>query len=248
MLDRWRPATALLAATCLWAVALLVLALTGLGGRVAPLPDDATGVPELPVVRLAPVKPRLGDATQYGEVGARPLLINNRRPVPVGPVPGEGADNDLDVSLTSVLITPRLQMAILTDNTGGASKRVRQGEAVPGTSWTLVEVQPRSALLEGPGGQRSLELRVYNGLGGAAPTAMTPDAAAPDPGQPAEATPAEIPANAAPIAGTPPPPPAPQQPAETMTQEQQIEAIRRRIEARHAQMRAEAARTADDKR
>ena len=58
-----------------------------------------------------------------------------------------------------------------------------------------------------------------------------------------EATPAEVPANAQAITPTPAP-----QPAETMTQEQQIEAIRRRIEARRAQMRAEAARTADDKR
>jgi general secretion pathway protein N len=246
VLDHARPLTGVLAATCLWAVMLLVLAITGLGGRVAPLPDDPSGVPALPIVQLTPVKARLGASGEYVEVGERPLLIADRRPAAVGPVTGEGTA-EIDVALTSVLITPRLQLAILTDNQGGLARRVRVGDVVPGTSWTLVQLEPRRAVLEGPGGQKTLELRVYNGAGaGQSPAIVNEDAPVPAPGQvemvpdPNAAGPQPLPAVA-----TPAPSPAP---ADNLTQEQQIEAIRRRIEARRAQMRAEAGKQADDKR
>ena len=239
--------TGVLAATCLWAVAVLVLAITGLGGNIALLKDDPSGVDPMPVVKLTPVAPRLGAQGEYNEVGERPLMMADRRPVPVGPVTGEGT-TEIDVALTSVLITPRLQLAILTDNQGGASRRVRVGDQVAGTSWRLVSIAPRSATLEGPGGQRTLELRVFNGAGGEQPTQPVAQEAPPPPGEPEAApdpnaagpqpmpAPVAMPANAAPV------------PADNLTQEQQIEAIRRRIEARRAQMRAEAGKQADDKR
>ena len=242
MLEHWRPLTGVLAATCLWAVMLLVLAITGLGGRVAPLRDDPADVPPLPMVKLTPVTPRLGGSDQYVEVGGRPLLIQDRRPVAVGPVTGEGTA-EIDVALTSVLITPRLQMAILTDNQGGTARRVRVGDVVPGTSWRLVQVAPRSAVLEGPGGQKTLDLRLFNGSSpGQSPVMVAEDAAVSAPEDAADD------AASAPVA-TPVPMPAPAPtPTDAMTQEQQIEAIRRRIEARRAQMRAEAGKQADDKR
>jgi general secretion pathway protein N len=241
MFDHWRPVTAILAGTCLWAVTVLALALAGLGGRVALLPDGGTP-PPIPAVNLQRVEPRLGAPEEYAEVGTRPLLSADRRPAPVGPVAGEGGSNDLDVSLTSVLITPRLQMAIFTDNNGGASRRVRLGDAVEGTSWTLVDVKPRRATLQGPGGERTLELRVYNGVGGAAPTPVATAGGEP------EVPVAQPDPNLAsmPVATAPAPAPASQ--AETLTQEQQIKMIRDRIEARRAQMRAEAARQQGDKR
>lgn len=246
MLDHARPLTGVLAATCLWALVVLALAITGLGGRVALLPDDPAGVPALPVVKLSPVKPRLGASGEYAEVGDRPLLIADRRPVPVGPVAGEGTA-EIDVALTSVLITPRLQLAILTDNQGGLARRVRVGDVVPGTSWTLVQLEPRRAVLEGPGGQKTLELRVFNGIGaGQSPIPVNAEALVPAPGQ-VEVVPDPNAAGPQPMPAVATPAPAPA-PAETLTQEQQIEAIRRRIEARRAQMRAEAGKQADDKR
>ena len=239
--------TGVLAATCLWAVTVLALAIFGLGGRIELLKDDPGDVPPIPVVKLTPVAPRLGQASEYTEVGERPLLIPDRRPVAVGPVTGEGT-TEIDVALTSVLITPRLQLAILTDNQGGASRRVRVGDMVAGTSWRLVSLAPRSATLEGPGGQRTLELRVFNGDGAgqvtqpvvgetAMPQQPNPEGA-PDPNA---AGPQPVPTPA------PNAVPAPA-PADNLTQEQQIEAIRRRIEARRAQMRAEAGKQTDDKR
>ena len=244
MLDHVRPLTGLLAATCLWALALLVLAVAGLGGRVTPLADDPSLVRALPGARLKPVDSRLGAAVEYDEVGSRPLLIADRRPVPVGPVTGEGTA-EIDVALTSVLITPRLQLAILTDNQGGAARRVRVGDQVPGTSWTLVQVEPRRAVLEGPGGQKTLELRVYNGAApGQSPVVMVEEPP-PAPGA-VDGDGNAVGPVAAPVP-MPVPAPAPNA-AETLTQEQQIEAIRRRIEARRAQMRAEAGKQTDDKR
>jgi general secretion pathway protein N len=246
MLEHWRPVTGVLAATCLWAVTVLAMAIFGLGGRIELLKDDPGDVPPIPDVKLTPVAPRLGQASEYTVVGERPLLIDTRRPVPVGPVTGEGT-TEIDVALTSVLITPRLQMAILTDNQGGASRRVRVGDLVAGTSWRLVSVAPRSATLEGPSGQRTLELRVFNGEGAGQVVQPVVAEGAPPPPNP-EGAPDPNAAGPQPV---PPPPanavPAPA-PADNLTPEQQIEAIRRRIEARRAQMRAEAGKQADDKR
>lgn len=244
MRDHARPLTGVLAATCLWAVMVLVLAITGLGGRVALLADDPAGVPALPVVTLTPVTPRLGASGEYLEVGQRPLLVADRRPAPVGPVTGEGTA-EIDVALTSVLITPRLQLAILTDNQGGLARRVRVGDTVPGTSWTLVQLEPRRAVLEGPGGQKTLDLRVFNGAGAVHdPTVVNADVPMPAPGA-VEPVPDPNAAGPQPIPAVAVPAPAP---PDNLTQEQQIEAIRRRIEARRAQMRAEAGKQADDKR
>jgi general secretion pathway protein N len=249
VLDHWRPLTALLAATCLWALVLLVLAFTGLGGRVPPLADNPALARPVPQARLEAVATRLGPATDYTEVGERPLLVPDRRPKAAA-ASGE-ASSDLDVALTSVLITPRLQMAILTDNQGGASRRVKVGDVVPGTSWRLVSVEPRRAVVEGPSGQRVLMLRTYTG-GGTPPGGTPPGAAATTMNPETVPPPAPVPApeGGPAVAEAPAPPGAvpPAAPTDTLTQEQQIEAIRRRIEARRAQMRAEAAKAAGDKR
>ena len=103
--------------------------------------------------------------------------------------------------------------------------------------------------MEGPEGQRELQLRVFDGKGGQPPTPMTM--------RPANSVrPDAAPAPDAKPSLSPPPPvqqpqqvqPAPEQQPNPdlsagtpLSQEQQVEAIRRRIEARRAQMRAEAA-------
>src|SRR5690606_31067313 len=111
-------------------------------------------------------------------------------------------------------------------------------------------------VFDGPGGQRTLELRVFDGVGGEAPTAMsTPPPAAPPQGRPRADEPTngnrpvvvttssqpaptevEVPsqqdAAAAPEA-------EPEQPT-ARTSEDQVEAIRARIEARRARLREQA--------
>jgi len=238
--------TLLMAAACAWALGLLLLSAFGLGGRQGLLAADGVA-PALPEVSLQAPPPRLAAPEAYAEIGQRPLLNFDRRPAAVAIVNGPEGGGELDATLTSVMITSSLKLAIVRKNEAGSVHRVRLGERVEGTGWTLVSLEPRRAVFEGPGGQRALDLRAYNGTGGDAPTAIaTP--------LPASSQPV---ANAGPAvqAPMPSPPPAPgpataqmataaANNAPPMTQEQQVEAIRRRIEARRAQMRQENARAA----
>jgi len=243
--DKLRPATLLLAVLAGWALALLGLGLFGLGGRFPHAEDDAHLAPALPIFTLTKINARLGEQSEYHEVADRPLMMAERRPVAISAA--ADTTTDFDALLTSVLLTPTLQMAILTDNQGGASRRVKVGETVQGTAWRLVQLNPRQAIFEGPAGQRVMDLRVYSGVGGvpATPLAANP-APTTDDGSPPPPVPATAPAIAGnqaravnpqspPIVGLPPAPDS----AQPMTQEQQIDAIRKRIEARRAQARAE---------
>jgi general secretion pathway protein N len=241
--DALRPVTLLLGGAALWALCLLVLALGGLGTRFS-APELEGPAPALPNVSLTPTRSRLGAWEYYAEVGSRPLMNEGRKPVAVTALATDAGNGELDVTLTSVLFTSRLQLAMLTDNKDNSSKRVKLGDVVEGTNWRLVSLEPRQAVLDGPSGQRVLPLRTFDGASGEAPT---PVANTDQPGQGAAASPAPP---SPPPARSPPPPPVAQNASPAaqvsrpdpnqMTQEQQVEAIRARIEARRAQMRAEA--------
>ena len=261
------PRTWLLAAIAGWAVLLWLLAMLGMGAVIARLPDDPELLARLPQPRAAGPE-RIGPLAQYAEVGTRPLFSEDRRPQPfvIQQQGGEEEAPAFDFELTSVLITPQVRLAIIQPSGGGESIRMKLGEAPDAAhGWRLVSVAPRSAVFEGPQGQKSLELRTFDGQGGESPTVVRDADAAPvaipveppparaiAPGGARQATaPASAPAPA-------PPPPAPQRnaatpatkPAQTgsdlpstpMTPEAQMEAIRKRIEARRAQLREEAQR------
>lgn len=242
--------TLLLGALCVWALSLLVLAVFGLGGRHALHGTGVGQAPPLSSVTLRALAPRLGAPETYAEVGQRPLLNFDRRPAQV--VVGDAAEGaaELDVVLTSVMITPSLKMAIVRRNEGGAVLRVRLGDRVEGTSWALVSLEPRRAIFDGQGGQRALDLRAFDGRGGETPTAVAtvlPASPVQTVEQPGPVAVAQLP----PSVSTPTPasvrvgtPAVAANPGAPMTQEQQVEAIRRRIEARRAQMRQENARAA----
>jgi general secretion pathway protein N len=192
----------------------------------------------------------------FDAFASRPPFAQDRSPHPFV-IPGGGNDARADASafdyvLTSVLITPRLRMAIVEPAQGGESVRVRDGESAEGLGgWRLVELRPRAAVFEGPGGRRELDLRVWaggDGAGALAPGTMPmppPPSMPPPPPQPMQASRAVSPAArmatgaAAPSAGTESASP----PAPDATQvAQQMNAIRSRIEARRAQLRREAQR------
>lgn len=251
-------ATWLCAALAGWALCVWILAMFGMGGSIDRLDDDPALRQALPAPSVRGDE-RLGPLAQYGDVVARPLFSENRRPQafvidPTGD-PGE-TGNDFDYVLTSVVRTPEFQLVILQPSGGGEPVRVKQGEAptsAPG--WVLQSVAARRAVFAGPQGERTLELRVFDGVGGEAPTAM---AQAPG-GQPAEADPmateGPVPAvviDANETAGPQAPKPGvagpgrPQQTASGPTGEaqsqaaqEQVEAIRRRIEERRARLRQE---------
>lgn len=251
------PRTWLLATLAGWAVLAWVLALAGMGKRVEMLPEDPGLLRPLPPLRAAATE-RLGPLAQYGEIGARPLFATDRRPKPFslqGDGAGEAEAAKFDFMLTSVLITPSLRMAILQPPDGSSSVRVRLGEAPeshPG--WRLGTLNPRSAVFEGPDGERTLELRVFNGQGGQSPTPSAPSAprragtadangpVVPPPRPileppPASGTPPETVAPKSPPTDTPADTPAPS------TDQAQMEAIRQRIQARREQLRQQQSQT-----
>ena len=215
-----RPLTWLLAGGCGWALLLWIGALLGMGGRVATVePQPAAALPQ-----PRPATPdRIGPLVQYAEAAARPLFTQDRRPrgflasVPEGE--GEAAQSaSLDFILTGVLISPQVRLAIVQPNGGGEAQRVRVGSSPEGANgWRLLEVQPRRVVFEGSSGQVTLDLRTFGGSG-------------PAPGAVARTT-----------AGAVPPPPAMTQGADAAAPQSEaarIETIRRRIEARRAQLRA----------
>lgn len=245
---KWNNAyTLLLSGFTLWAGLVLIVALLGMGGRFDALPVDTSLAKPIPTVKIERKKAVLEPIEYYSEVGSRPLLMFDRRPGVVQAAPGDESGAELDVTLGSVLITPNLKMAILRENQGGAVRRVRLGDVVEGTGWRLVQLDPRRAVLEGPTGQRSFDLLVFNGKGGELPTPLavaTPEQNANPSPSPVAATPAigqPTPNNSNVVAAVPA-----SAVSQNMTQEQQIEAIRQRIAARRAQMQADAAKAASD--
>lgn len=216
-LGRARASTWLLAAACAWALLLWLAAALGMGTRIEPVQAVALGALPAPP---AAVGERLGPLGQYAGAASRPLFTQDRRPrafLAVAQGEGEGSGAALDFVLTGVLVSPQVRLAILQPSGGGDSQRVREGTAPEGAGdWRLLEVRPREALFEGPGGQVSLELRSFGVAG--------------EPGA---------------RAGTPVPsmvPPPPQEGVRDVgnaapDEARRIEDIRRRIEARRAQMR-----------
>lgn len=231
MLERQSPMTVLLGAIALWVAGLLVLALAGLGGRVDVHPTNAALAPPLPEV---PAMTDSGSELRkdaVSVVAARPLFLPTRRPAPIAAVAGTGLENRFAGSLTSVLMAGEVQLAIFALDGDKQPLRVRLGESVPGTSMRLSALEPRRATLDGPEGQQVLELRVFDGQGGAAPTASTVTRVAS-----ADAAPTSSAAPATPGAAPP-----------TADEQAQIDAIRQRIAARRAQLQEQQAGTAPNK-
>lgn len=230
--------TWLLGAVALWAVCTWMLAAFGLGGRVEPLPEDPALLQPLPEAG-APADDGLGPLAQYSAIRDRALFEAERtyRPfVLEGAAEGEAQDPGFDMVLTSVLITPTLEMAIVQPRDGeGEALGFRLGESSPqAPDWTLSSLSPRSAVFNGPDGELRLELRVFDGIGGEPPT---PIGAAEEGEQASTDAPAhgrEVDRPRAPAGGVI---------AETgagnegVERNEQAETIRRRIEARRARLR-----------
>jgi general secretion pathway protein N len=223
--------TWLLAACAGWALLLWLAALLGLGSAVAPTPSITAGV-SLP--QAQPAKPdRIGPLAQYAEAAERPVFTSDRRPrsfvatAPDGDIATGGQSQSLDFILTGVLISPQVRLAILQPTGGGESVRVREGASPEGASgWRLVEVQPRRATFAGSDGESSLDLRVFGEAANPGKAVMVRDAA---PAAKAAADAAEAAAkdtaDAAPI---------------PISEAARVETIRKRIEARRAQLRGNA--------
>ena len=245
------PRTWLLAAVAGWALLAWLGSLANMGGSIARLPDDPSLLSKLPTQPRAQPE-RIGPMSQYAEVGTRPLFSENRQPQPFSLTPqGEGEEAQaFDFVLTSVLLTPNFKMAIVQPAAGGESIRMKLDESpAEAQGWRLVDLGPRSAVFAGPQGEKHLELRAFDGKGGTAPTRTTPRTSAQmPPPQPVTMQDAdEAVAMPEPVAVEEPAPATPPQTGSTlpdtpMTPEAQMDAIRKRIEERRAQLREEAQR------
>jgi general secretion pathway protein N len=175
MLPRLEARSWLLIAVAGWALACAIVGMSGFGGHYTLLPDDPKRAQALPVVTRGSVRSQMGPLEAYAEAANHPLFYPDRKPIAVH-LPGQKADlPPLNVVLTSVIMTPTLQMAIVQDPQTKESLRVREGQSLGGaySGWKLMTLSPREAGFEGGAqGQTTLQLRVYDGSGGEEPTRM----------------------------------------------------------------------------
>lgn len=149
-----RRLTPILAVICALLTALLIALWAGLGRGVHW--EDEASPPRLPPVRAATPPPSVAPLQDYAVVWERPLFSPDRKPIAVAA--NNGNQNSGDLELTGVILLPTLHMALLRDKSTGQTLRVRQGESADGV--TVVEVKPRSAVIDSGGGPSELVLKV----------------------------------------------------------------------------------------
>lgn len=199
--------------------ALLLVALWAGAGRGVHWNDNAAPG-RLPPLRAAPPGPEVPPLQDFADVWERPLFSPDRKPI-VGPADSDGGANGNNLDLTGVILLPGLRMALLRDRSTGRTLRIREGQSDGGA--TVIEIKPRSAVVEAGGSRMELALKP-----GAAPVANAGDNPAPAPGDDSVDSVSDD--------TGPPPPTAPVSPvadqARARMLKQRIEQQRRQAEAR----------------
>ena len=148
-----RRATPVLCALALVLGAMFVLLASGLGST--PHWDPPRAAAPLPPPAQPAHLPRALPLQQFALVWQKPLFSPDRRPLAHA---ADGGSSLGDLTLTGVILTPALHMALLHDRNGDRQVRLRVGERLPGGELTLVEVRARSALFDTPSGRTELKL------------------------------------------------------------------------------------------
>lgn len=175
--ENQRRLTPLLAAAAAVLALGLLLLLSGVGRSVRwspPRPQAAVASTQHGASLLPPLPPL--PLQDFAIVWQKPLFSPDRKPVAAV---ADGGTSLGDLTLTGIILTPALRMALLRNKNGDRQVRLREGEATPDGSITLVEVRPRSALFDASGGRTELKLpagAAFDDPKGAAPA----DAAASD--------------------------------------------------------------------
>jgi general secretion pathway protein N len=207
-------------------LALLLIALWAGAGRGARWNDSAEPA-RLPPLKAAPPPPSVPPLQDFANVWEHPLFSPDRKPIPGSADDGESADSN-NLELTGVIILPDLRMALLRERSTGRTWRVREGQSAGGA--TVIEVKPRSAVVEAGSSRSELALKP-----GAAPATDAEDNAAAGGPTPFEQTQGDQGGNAVaqPVAA----PPAPGQSAAAQARARMLKA---RIEQRRKQAEARA--------
>ncbi|MBS0571398.1 MAG: hypothetical protein JSS28_12365 [Proteobacteria bacterium] len=228
--------SAILAGVC---AVLLLLALAlelGFGRGYAWLPADrdAAGVAKVAIDRTSF---KLPPEAQFADTTARPLFNDDRKPTPDSP---DAPDTPpptkvpLNIALTGIILTPQLHLALVHDKLGNKDLALKVGMPMAGDQggWTLTRINPRSAIFRETSGDE-VEVELSTAVAGPRPNATAV-------GRPVAVAPPPQPVNGGFVPGQPPvvAPPA---------QNEQAQALQRRIEERRAQMREEAERLRQQK-
>ncbi len=148
-----RRLTPVLAALAVALGAGVLLLWSGVGSGVHWTPPHA--LVALPVATSPNALPRAIPLQQFALVWQKPLFSPDRKPVAHA---ADGGSSLGDLSLTGIILTANLHMALLHDRNGDKQVRLQVGEALPDGSVTLVEVRARSALFDSPAGRTELKL------------------------------------------------------------------------------------------
>ncbi len=146
---RLTPALALLAAVLAAVFAALLLG-AGQGVRwnpsrsAAPLPPPGRGA------ALPPPQP----LDRFALVWQKPLFSPDRRPAALADAGGAVGD----LALTGVILTRDVHIALVHDKSNNRDLQIVEGKGTPDGRWTLVEVHPRAAVFDAPGGRVELKL------------------------------------------------------------------------------------------
>lgn len=131
--------------------------------------DPAATLPPLPVASVANQPPPSKPLQQFALVWQKPLFNPDRQPLARAT---DGRSSIGDFTLTGVIMTPTLRMALLHNRNGDKELRVHEGQASADGGMTLVEIRARSAIFDSPVGRVELLLP-----SGAPIQARTPDTA-----------------------------------------------------------------------
>lgn len=136
-------------------LAALLIALWAGVGRGAHWNDRATP-PPLPPAHAATPPPSVPPLENFALVWEHPLFSPDRKPI-AAPA-GSSNTNTGDLELTGVIMLPGLHMALLREKNSGRTLRVREGQSANGA--TVVEVKPRSAVVDINGARTELPLKI----------------------------------------------------------------------------------------
>ncbi|MGN6730022.1 MAG: hypothetical protein ACTHJG_09355 [Rhodanobacteraceae bacterium] len=149
---RLTPALGILAVL----LAALLIALWAGVGRGAHWHDNAAP-PPLPPARAATPPPSVPPLENFADVWEKPLFSPDRKPI-AAPAGGTNNANTGDLELTGVIMLPGLHIALLREKNSGRTLRVREGQNANGAA--VVEVKPRSAVVDINGSRTELPLKV----------------------------------------------------------------------------------------
>lgn len=171
---------------------------------------------------------KLPPETQFADTTARPLFNDDRKPTPDTPdtpdVPPP-PKVPLNIALTGIILTPQLHLAMVHDKLKNKDMALKEGMPMDGDQggWTLTQINPRSAVFRETSGEE-VEVELSTAVAGPTPAANA------RPGAHERVAPGRMP-----------------EAAVAPAQNEQAQALQRRIEERRRQMREEAERLRQQK-